>query len=231
MNGNRRLFTTYKEYDGGHVVFGSNLKGKVIGGVFLESKDDTLENFKILSKTLENLHDYSIVSIDINHSSEFDKLQFGSFCEQHGMSYNLSGPSTSQSGEIVERTNCKLRKMSHAISIAYIVLNKKTIRIEEFLNVTIDKSLPEPKSSPLVKDGRINEPTVQDLNGLPSLQVNVSDDGNPKSVKEARVHPIEQVLGESGSSLDFHLDDSWMKILPDYFVSSPILSKSGCRSQ
>ncbi|GJT17389.1 hypothetical protein Tco_0876095 [Tanacetum coccineum] len=28
---NRRLFTLYKAYDGGHVVFGSNLKGKVVG--------------------------------------------------------------------------------------------------------------------------------------------------------------------------------------------------------
>ncbi|GKD30081.1 retrovirus-related pol polyprotein from transposon TNT 1-94, partial [Tanacetum coccineum] len=28
---NRRLFTSYKAYDGGHVAFGSNLKGKVIG--------------------------------------------------------------------------------------------------------------------------------------------------------------------------------------------------------
>ncbi|GJU31887.1 retrovirus-related pol polyprotein from transposon TNT 1-94 [Tanacetum coccineum] len=33
VTGNRRLFTSYKAYDGGHVVFGSNLKGKVIGGV------------------------------------------------------------------------------------------------------------------------------------------------------------------------------------------------------
>ncbi|GJX56724.1 retrovirus-related pol polyprotein from transposon TNT 1-94 [Tanacetum coccineum] len=33
MNGNRRLFTSYKAYDGGHVVFGSNLKGKVVDGV------------------------------------------------------------------------------------------------------------------------------------------------------------------------------------------------------
>ncbi|GJY61168.1 retrotransposon protein [Tanacetum coccineum] len=32
MTGNRSLFTSYKAYDGGHVVFGSNLKGKVIGG-------------------------------------------------------------------------------------------------------------------------------------------------------------------------------------------------------
>nr|GEU41776.1 UBN2 domain-containing protein [Tanacetum cinerariifolium] len=32
MTGNRRLFTSYKAYDGGHVVFRNNLKGKVVGG-------------------------------------------------------------------------------------------------------------------------------------------------------------------------------------------------------
>ncbi|GJS41539.1 putative reverse transcriptase domain-containing protein [Tanacetum coccineum] len=68
--------------------------------VFVESKDDVLDKFKIFCKNLENLHDCSIVSIVTNHSSEFDKLQFGSFREQHGMSYNLSGPFTSQSSEI-----------------------------------------------------------------------------------------------------------------------------------
>ncbi|GKC40285.1 retrovirus-related pol polyprotein from transposon TNT 1-94 [Tanacetum coccineum] len=166
----KRLFTLYKAYDGGHVVFRSNLKGKVIGGgsqgnannstrnevsttrvlellhldlfgpsnvqsyrgnfytliivddhsnytwvVFLESKDDVLEKFKIVYKKLENLHDCSIVPIENNHRSKFDKLQFRSFCEQHGMSYNLSGPFTSQSSEIVERTHLKLRKMSRAM--------------------------------------------------------------------------------------------------------------------
>ncbi|GKE42656.1 hypothetical protein Tco_1469940, partial [Tanacetum coccineum] len=74
---------------------------------------------------------------------------------------------------------------------AYIVLNKETMRIEESLNVTFGESFPEPKSSPLVEDGRINEPIVQDLNVSPSLQVNVSDDSNLKSVKEERGHPLE----------------------------------------
>ncbi|GJS96370.1 hypothetical protein Tco_0803338 [Tanacetum coccineum] len=44
MTRNRRLFTSYKAYDGGHVVFGSNLKGKVIGGGQL-CDDDCLVNF------------------------------------------------------------------------------------------------------------------------------------------------------------------------------------------
>ncbi|GJR31078.1 putative reverse transcriptase domain-containing protein [Tanacetum coccineum] len=58
------------------------------------------------------------------------------------------------------------------------------MRIEESLNVTFDESLPEPKSSPSVEDDKINEPIVQDLNGSSSLQVNVSDEGYPKSVKK-----------------------------------------------
>nr|GEX41420.1 UBN2 domain-containing protein [Tanacetum cinerariifolium] len=73
---------------------------------------------------------------------------------------------------------------------AYIVLNKETMRIEESLNVTFNESFPKPK------DDMIDEPIVQDLNGSPSLQVNVSDEGYPKSLKEARGHPIEQVIGE-----------------------------------
>nr|GEV17227.1 hypothetical protein [Tanacetum cinerariifolium] len=74
------------------------------------------------------------------------------------------------------------------------MLNKEIMRIGESLNVTFDVSLLELKSSPLVEDDRINEPV--DLNGSSSLQVNVLDEGYLKSVKEARGHPIEQVIGE-----------------------------------
>ncbi|GKB19119.1 hypothetical protein Tco_0853042 [Tanacetum coccineum] len=70
------------------------------------------------------------------------------------------------------------------------------MRIEESLNVTFDESLLEPKSSPSVDDDRINEPIVQDLNGSSSLQVNVSDKGYSKCVKEARGHLSKQVIGE-----------------------------------
>nr|GEV08185.1 retrovirus-related Pol polyprotein from transposon TNT 1-94 [Tanacetum cinerariifolium] len=64
-------------------------------------------------------------------------------------------------------------------SKAYIVLNKEIIRIKESLNVTFDESLPEPKSSPLVEDDRINEPTVQNPVRSSSLEVNVLESGYP----------------------------------------------------
>ncbi|GJU59823.1 hypothetical protein Tco_1237589 [Tanacetum coccineum] len=70
------------------------------------------------------------------------------------------------------------------------------MRIEESLNVTFDESLAEPISSFSVEDDRIDELIVQDLNGSPLLQVNVLDEGYPKSLKEARGHPIEQVIGK-----------------------------------
>ncbi|GJS19221.1 retrotransposon protein [Tanacetum coccineum] len=44
MTENRRLFTSYKAYDGGHVVFGSNLKGKVVGGGNITHDSITITN-------------------------------------------------------------------------------------------------------------------------------------------------------------------------------------------
>ncbi|GJY33612.1 putative ribonuclease H-like domain-containing protein [Tanacetum coccineum] len=61
------------------------------------------------------------------------------------------------------------------------------MRIEEFLNVTFDESLPKPKSSSLVEDDRIIEPVVQNLVRSQSLEANASELGYPKNLKEARV--------------------------------------------
>ncbi|GJV06357.1 hypothetical protein Tco_1344013 [Tanacetum coccineum] len=143
MTGNRRLFTSYKAYDGGHVVFGSNLKGKVVGGGNIA-------------------HDYITIT-NVEHVS--------------GLAFNLISIGYSQTSK------------------AYIVLNKETMRIEESLNVTFDESLPEPKSSPSIEDDRIIEPVVQNLVRSLSLEANALKSGYPKSLKEARGHPIEEVIG------------------------------------
>ncbi|GJV95228.1 hypothetical protein Tco_1546805 [Tanacetum coccineum] len=71
------------------------------------------------------------------------------------------------------------------------------MRIEESLNVTFDESLPEPKSSSLVEDDRIIELVVHNPVRSSSLQVNASESGYPKSLKEAKGHPIEQVIESS----------------------------------
>ncbi|GJX27475.1 retrovirus-related pol polyprotein from transposon TNT 1-94 [Tanacetum coccineum] len=169
MTRNRIFFTSYKAYDGGHVVFWRNLKGKVIGGGNITHDSITVTNVEYVSGLAFNL-------ISVVHLTKFDPKSY----EGVFLGYSQT-------------------------SKAYIVLNKEIMRIEESLNVTFDEGLPEPKSSPSVKDDRINEPVVQDLNGSPSLQVNVSDEGYPKSVKEARSHPIEQVISEMNErTLSYH---------------------------
>ncbi|GKE83274.1 retrovirus-related pol polyprotein from transposon TNT 1-94 [Tanacetum coccineum] len=127
--------------------------------------------------------------VETNHRSEFDKLQFRSFCEQHVMSYNLSGPLTSQTSEIVKRIHRKLRKMIRAM------LDEQSIR-QKFWCHALDASFPEPESSPLVEDDRIIEPIIQNPIRSPSLGSIASEPGYPQSVKEVRGHLIEQVINE-----------------------------------
>ncbi|GJV02497.1 zf-CCHC domain-containing protein [Tanacetum coccineum] len=78
MTGNRSLFSTYKAYDGGNVVFRSNLKEKIIGKV----------------------------AIRTDHGQEFDnEVQFGAFYDAPGITHNFSVPRTPQSNGAVERKN------------------------------------------------------------------------------------------------------------------------------
>nr|GEX24676.1 hypothetical protein [Tanacetum cinerariifolium] len=70
------------------------------------------------------------------------------------------------------------------------------MRIDESLNVTFDDSLPEPKLTYLVEDDRIIEPIVKNLIRSPLLEANASEPGYTKSLKEAKGHPIEQVISE-----------------------------------
>ncbi|GKA05816.1 hypothetical protein Tco_0684936 [Tanacetum coccineum] len=165
----------------GHVIFGSNLKGKVVGGGNITHDSITITNVEYVSGLAFNL--ISVGSQGNANNRTRNEVSTSMVLEL--LQLDLFGPSPIQSYGGYSQT-----------SKAYIVLNKETIRIEESLNVTFDESLPEPKSSPSVEDDKINEPIVQDLNDSPSLQVNVSDEGYPKSVKEARGHLIEQVIGE-----------------------------------
>ncbi|GJR26038.1 DUF4219 domain-containing protein [Tanacetum coccineum] len=50
MMGNRKLFSTYKAYNGGNVIFGSNFRGNIIGKVE-ESLNVTFDETPLMSKT------------------------------------------------------------------------------------------------------------------------------------------------------------------------------------
>ncbi|GJV23329.1 retrovirus-related pol polyprotein from transposon TNT 1-94 [Tanacetum coccineum] len=216
MTGSIRLFTSYKVYDGGHVVFGSNLKGKVVGGGNITHDSITITNVEHVSGLAFNLisvgqlfdddcvevrsHNMRLVQNLASNElvRNLPKLSFERhFCEMRGLGsqgnannrtrkevsttrvlkllhLDLIGPSPIQSygGNfytlivVDDHSNytwvvfVESKEGYSQTSEAYIVLNKETTRIEESLNVTFDESLPEPKSSSLVEDDRIDEPIV-----------------------------------------------------------------------
>ncbi|GJU54243.1 retrovirus-related pol polyprotein from transposon TNT 1-94 [Tanacetum coccineum] len=55
MTGNKSLFSTYKAYDGGNVVFGSNLKGKIIGKGTISNESLTISNVEHVDNLAFNL--------------------------------------------------------------------------------------------------------------------------------------------------------------------------------
>ncbi|GJY11023.1 retrovirus-related pol polyprotein from transposon TNT 1-94 [Tanacetum coccineum] len=112
--------------------------------LFLETKNKAFDKFKALGKSLQNLLGHSIVSIRTDYGREFDnEIQFGVFCDKHGISHNFSTPCTPQSIRVVERKNQTLQEMSrvmlneqfipqrfwcHVVENAAYILNRVLIR-------------------------------------------------------------------------------------------------------
>jgi hypothetical protein len=55
MTGNRKLFSTYKAYNGGNVIFGSDLRGKIIGKGTISQDSLTIENVEHVNNLTYNL--------------------------------------------------------------------------------------------------------------------------------------------------------------------------------
>ncbi|GJX56041.1 retrovirus-related pol polyprotein from transposon TNT 1-94 [Tanacetum coccineum] len=86
MTGNKSLFLTYKAYDRGNVVFGSNLKGKITG-------KDTVSNDSLTISNVEHVEDGSEITKD----------------------GKIIAPRTLQSNGVVERKNRTLQEMSRTM--------------------------------------------------------------------------------------------------------------------
>ncbi|GJR59681.1 retrovirus-related pol polyprotein from transposon TNT 1-94 [Tanacetum coccineum] len=55
MTGNRKLFSSYKAYNGGNVIFGSNLRGKIIGKGTISQDSLIIENVEHVDNLTYNL--------------------------------------------------------------------------------------------------------------------------------------------------------------------------------
>ncbi|GJX76192.1 retrovirus-related pol polyprotein from transposon TNT 1-94 [Tanacetum coccineum] len=67
MTGNRKLFSTYKAYNGGNVIFGSNLRGNINGKGTISNdslKIDNVEHADNLGFNLLSIGQYVIISVE-----------------------------------------------------------------------------------------------------------------------------------------------------------------------
>ncbi|GJX82532.1 zf-CCHC domain-containing protein [Tanacetum coccineum] len=172
-------------------------KNDFIGGAWSDSEDDgehqndapclmAIDSQDVVSKPSSSNNDLNI--IDLQKENE-ELLKFNKdFAKTFEKLLNEKRSLKKENSKLSSNTTTK---GLHIINITFqrrensCPNQRETMRIEEYLIVTFNEILPKPKSSPSVEDDMIDEPVVQDLNGSSSLQVNVSDEGYPKSVKEA----------------------------------------------
>nr|GEW38494.1 retrovirus-related Pol polyprotein from transposon TNT 1-94 [Tanacetum cinerariifolium] len=157
LMGNQKLLSTYKAYNGGNVIFGSNLRGNTIGKCksyggncyilvivddysrytwtrFLKDKTEAFDQFEIFSKKIQSQLGCTIVSIRTDHGREFDnEVQFGELCNANGITHNFFAPRTPQTNGVVERKNRTLQEMSRTM------LNEQSL-LQNFWCNTVDTS-------------------------------------------------------------------------------------------
>nr|GEV49340.1 zf-CCHC domain-containing protein/DUF4219 domain-containing protein/UBN2 domain-containing protein [Tanacetum cinerariifolium] len=190
MTGNRKLFSTYKAYNGGNVIFISNLCGNIIGKGkicdnkcrvnFSEHNSEITKDGKVIGKQAHASHKAKNV-VSLTRCLEL-------------LHMDLFGPSALRS----YGGNRYTLVIVDDYSRAYIVLNKHTKKVEESLNVTFDETPPPSKTSPLVDDDLDEEKAIKVIKKK-NLENNIVDEtleiDEIVNIKEFRNHPLEYVIG------------------------------------
>ncbi|GJX64792.1 retrovirus-related pol polyprotein from transposon TNT 1-94 [Tanacetum coccineum] len=205
MTGNRKLFSSYKAYNEGNVIFGSNLRGQICDNkfrvTFSEHDSEITKDGKVIGKTPYELLRGRKPTLDYFRV-------FGSKC----FILNTKDYLTKFDPKSYE---CVFLGYSQN-SKAYIILNKHTRKVEESLNVTFDETPPPSKISPLVDDDLDEEEAVK-VTEKKNLENDIEDEtleiDEIVNIKESRNHPLENIIGNLNqrtlrSQNQFHLNYS-----------------------
>nr|GEU47522.1 hypothetical protein [Tanacetum cinerariifolium] len=193
MMGNRNLFSTYKAYNGGNVIFGSNLRGNIIGKgqkcdnkcrvTFFEHDSEITKDGKVIGKTPYELLRGRKPTLDYFRV-------FGSKCFILNIKYYLTkfNPKSYEGVFLGYSQNNK----------ACIIFNKHTRKIKESLNVTFNETPTPSKTSPLVDDDLDEEEAIR-ATKKKNLENVVEDEtleiDKIVNIKESRNLPLENVIG------------------------------------
>ncbi|GJY31553.1 retrovirus-related pol polyprotein from transposon TNT 1-94, partial [Tanacetum coccineum] len=206
MTGNRKLFSSYKAYNGGNVIFGSNLRGNIIGKgqicdnkcrvTFSEHDSEITKDGKVIGRGIRKK---GLYVMKLRNKQE-DKIYLATIDENSTLWHRILGHANMRliqslaSKELVRN----LPKRYSQNSKAYIILNKHTRKIKESLNVTFDETPPPSKTSPLVDDDLDEEEAIK-VAEKKILENDIEDEtleiNEVVNIKESRNHPLENVIG------------------------------------
>ncbi|GJY99081.1 retrovirus-related pol polyprotein from transposon TNT 1-94 [Tanacetum coccineum] len=210
MTGNRKVFSSYKAYNGGSVIFGSNLRGNIIGKgqicdnkcrvTFSEHDSEITKDGKVIaSRTQSN----GVVERKNRTLQEMSRTMLNEQSLPQKFWCNALDTSTYILNRIIIRailgkTPYKLLRGYSQNSKAYIILNKHTRKVKESLNVTFDETPPPSKTSPLVDDDLDEEEAIK-VTEKKNLENDIVDEtleiDEIVNIKESRNHPLENVIG------------------------------------
>jgi len=83
--------------------------------LFLISKDEAFENFRVFLRKTEKRVGHSLVSLKSDHGKEFENSSFIDYYNEHGVDHNFSAPRIPQQNSVVERKNRTLEDMTRTI--------------------------------------------------------------------------------------------------------------------
>ncbi|GJT11569.1 retrovirus-related pol polyprotein from transposon TNT 1-94 [Tanacetum coccineum] len=191
MMGNRNLFSSYKAYNGGNVIFGSNLRGNIIGKgqicdnkcrvTFSEHDSEITKDGKVIGRDIRKK---ALYVMKLGNKPK-DKICLATIDENFMLWHRRLGHANMH--------------LIQSLASKELVRNlPKLKKIEESLNVTFDESPPHPKTSPLVDDDLDEEEEIK-VSEKKILENDIEDEtleiDEIVNIKEFRNHPLENVIG------------------------------------
>nr|GEU35563.1 hypothetical protein [Tanacetum cinerariifolium] len=204
MTCNRKLFSSYKAYNGGNVIFGSNFRGNIIGKgqicddkcrvTFSEHDSEITKDGKVIVRASKKL------------VRNLPKLKFDQhFCD--ACKIGKQAHASHKAKNIVSMTRC-LEILHMDLFGPFAVWsyggNRYTLgivddysrKVKESLNVTFDETLPPSKTSPLVYDD-LDEEEATKVTKNKNLENDIVDEtleiDEIVNIKESRNYPLENV--------------------------------------
>ncbi|GJW37567.1 retrovirus-related pol polyprotein from transposon TNT 1-94 [Tanacetum coccineum] len=215
MTGNRKLFSTYKAYNGGNVIFGSNLRGNIIGKGTISNDSLKIDNVEHVDNLGFNL--LSIGQICDNkcrvtfseHDSEITKdgKVIGRGIRKKGL-YVMKLENKPKDkiclATIDENSTLWHRRLGHAnmrliqsLASKELVRNLPKLRFDQHF-CDACKIGKQAHTSPLVDDDLDEEEAIREIEKK-NLENVVEDEtleiDKIVNIKESRNHPLENVIG------------------------------------